>query len=82
MALPISMLWGVQMAFRRKAVLIGIFSLPIITTVFAVIRVTIVSIFHKQPEPSCYLWNTVEQCIGKTLSLLRVCNKSTLKGLA
>ena len=81
MALPISMLWGVQMSFRRKAALIGIFSLAIITTVFAVIRVTTVSTFTKkftkQPEPSwLYLWNSVEQCIGKTFSLPQTCNKT------
>lgn len=77
MALPISMLWGVQMSFRRKAALIGIFSLAIITTVFAVIRVTIISTFTKQPEPSwLYLWNSVEQCIGKIFSLPQTCNKT------
>lgn len=71
MALPISMLWGVQMSLRRKAALIGIFSLAIITIVFAVIRGTIVSTFTKQPEPSwLYLWNSIEHCIGKTFSLL------------
>ena len=71
------------MSFRKKAALICIFSLAIITTVFAVIRVTIVSTFTKQPEPSwLYLWNSVEQCIGKTFSLLQECNNPTLKQLA
>ena len=80
MALPISMLWGVQMSFRRKLALIGIFSLAIITTVFAVIRVTIISTITKQPEPSwLYLWTSVEQCIGKTFPLPQTCNKPTLK---
>ena len=84
MVLPISMLWGVQMSFRRKAALIGIFSLAMITTVFAVIRITIVSTFTKQqPEPSwLYLWSSVEQCIGKTFSLLQACKKPNLMWLA
>ena len=60
----------------------GIFSLAIITTVFAVIRVTVVSTFTKQPEPSwLYLWNSVEHCIGKTFSLLQAWKTPTWKQL-
>ena len=58
MALPISMLWEIQMSLRRKAVLVGIFSLAIITTVFAIIRSTIVSSLNHRGFIFGILWNT------------------------
>ena len=71
MAIPISMLWRVQMSFSRKAALVGIFSLAVITCVFAIVRVTVISTLTRQPDTSwSYMWSSVEQCIGMRFSLL------------
>ena len=65
MAIPIRMLWRVQMSLSRKVVLGGIFSLAVITCVFAIVRITVISISTRQPDTSwSYLWSSVEQCIG------------------
>ena len=70
MAIPISMLWRVQMSLSRKVALVGIFSLAVITCVFAIVRVTVISISTRQPDTSwSYLWSSVEQCIGMKVLL-------------
>jgi hypothetical protein len=47
--------------------LIGIFSLTVITTLFAIVRVTVISSLTRQPDPSwAYMWSAIEQCIGKS----------------
>ena len=70
MAIPISMLWRVQMSFSKKAALVGIFSLAVITCVFAIVRVTVISTLTRQPDTSwSYMWSSVEQCIGMRLLL-------------
>ena len=66
MAIPINMLWRVQMSLRKKTALVGIFSLAIITCVFAIVRVTVISTLTRQADPSwLYMWSSVEQCVGK-----------------
>ena len=71
MAIPISMLWRVQMSLRKKVALVGIFSLAIITCVFAIIRVTVIITLTHQPNISwTYMWSSLEQCIGKRPFLL------------
>lgn len=76
MAIPISMLWGVQMSLRKKAALVGIFSLAIITCVFAIVRVIVISTETRQLHVLwSYKWNqavwiSVEQCVGKRPLLL------------
>lgn len=65
MAIPISMLWKVQMSSRKKVALVAIFSLAIITCVFAIVRVTVISTLTRQPDTSwSYMWSSVEQCVG------------------
>ena len=69
MAIPITLLWGVQMSFRRKAALTGIFSLGVITTVVAIIRITAITTSGRQPDTSwSYMWNLIEQGIGESSS--------------
>lgn len=66
MFIPFRMLKGVQMDWRRKAALSGIFSLVIITMVFAIVRTTLVG-----PAKSTQLdvselnlWSAIEASIG------------------
>ena len=70
MAIPISMLWRVQMSLSKNVALVSIFSLAVITCVFAIVRVTVISTLNRQPDTSwSYLWSSVEQCIGMKLLL-------------
>lgn len=65
MAIPISLLWKVQITLRQKVALAGIFSLAIITISFAIIRVTVISVLTEQPDVSwLYMWSFVEQTVG------------------
>ncbi|KAL8837434.1 MAG: hypothetical protein Q9170_002518 [Blastenia crenularia] len=71
MAIPISMLWRVQMSLRKKIALVGIFSLAVITTVFAIVRVTSISALTKQPDTSwSYMWSSIEQCVAIVVACL------------
>ena len=67
MFIPFSMLKGVQMDWHRKAALGGIFSLVVITMIFAIIRTALVgSNNNTRPDPTwLYLWNVIEASIGK-----------------
>lgn len=68
MAVPISMLWGVQMSIRRKAALMGLFSLGVVTTIISIIRATAITTRGRQPDTSwSYMWNIIEQAIGKIM---------------
>lgn len=70
-AIPISMLWSVQMSLRKKAALVGIFSLAIITCVVAIVRVIVISTVTAQPHAlwssrwNQAVWISVEQSVGK-----------------
>lgn len=66
MSIPFTMLKGVQMEWRRKAALGGVFSLVVITMVFAIIRTALVGSSNKtQPDASwVYLWNAIEASVG------------------
>ncbi|KAL8927555.1 MAG: hypothetical protein Q9208_002360 [Pyrenodesmia sp. 3 TL-2023] len=71
MAIPFSMLWKVQMSLRKKVALGSVFSLTVITTVFAVVRVTSVSALTKQPDPSwSFMWSSIEQCVAIIVACL------------
>ena len=71
MAIPFSMLWSVQMSLRKKAALVGIFSLAFITCVVAIVRVIVLSTATRQPQTlwsyksNQAVWISVEQCVGK-----------------
>ncbi|KAI9787411.1 MAG: hypothetical protein M1835_002766 [Candelina submexicana] len=71
MAIPISMLWRSQMSLRKKLVLAGIVSLTVITTVFAIVRVTSVSALSRQPDaPWANMWSFIELCIAIIVACL------------
>lgn len=64
--IPFSMLKGVQMHWRRKLALGGIFSLVIITMIFAIVRTALVGSSNTtQPDSSwLYMWSAIEASIG------------------
>lgn len=70
MLIPISILWGTQMEFRRKLALMFIFSLVIITVVFSILRTSTVASLTRQPDPSwLYMWSAIEATVGKFLQV-------------
>ena len=66
MLIPFSMLKGVQINWRRKAALSGIFSLVVITMVFAIVRTALVGSSNTtQPDSSwLYMWSAIEASVG------------------
>lgn len=66
MVIPISMLWGTQMKMKRKITFGIIFSLAVITIIFAIVRTTVVSSLTRMPDTSwLYMWSAIETTIGK-----------------
>ncbi|KAL8993148.1 MAG: hypothetical protein Q9169_006569 [Polycauliona sp. 2 TL-2023] len=72
MLIPFSMLKGVQMRWDRKAALGGIFSLVVITMIFAIVRVSLVGGNDRtQPDSSwLYLWSAIEASIAIIVACL------------
>lgn len=71
MLIPISILWGTQMEFRRKFALVCIFSLVVITVVFSILRTSTVSALTRAPDPSwLYMWSAIEAAVGKLLQTI------------
>ncbi|MCJ1271129.1 hypothetical protein MMC22_011028 [Lobaria immixta] len=71
MLIPISILWGTQMEFRRKLALMFIFSLVIITVVFSILRTSTVASLTRQPDPSwLYMWSAIEATVAIVVSCL------------
>lgn len=55
------------MRWEKKLAFLGIFSLVIITMIFAIVRVSVISALSGQPDTTwLYFWSTIEQCVGKT----------------
>lgn len=79
MLIPITMLWGVQMKWGRKATLAGIFSLVIITMTFAIVRIAVVgSVKRRGPDdPWLYMWSAIETSVGK-LMMMRLFYNETI----
>jgi hypothetical protein len=67
MIIPIRMLWGVQMKWRRKLALAGIFSLVIITISTSIIRASVVSSEAPRVIDTSwlYMWSAIEISVGK-----------------
>ncbi|RAL59087.1 hypothetical protein DID88_003567 [Monilinia fructigena] len=75
--LPISMLWGTQMKMKRKITFGIIFSLALITIIFAIVRTTVVSSLTRMPDTSwLYMWSAIET----TIAIVVVCLAS-IRGL-
>ncbi|PQE02870.1 CFEM domain-containing protein [Rutstroemia sp. NJR-2017a BBW] len=77
MTIPISMVWGTQMRLRRKITFGVIFSLALITVIFAIVRTTEVSSLTRMPDTSwLYMWSAIET----TIAIIVVCLTS-IRGL-
>ncbi|KAF5873295.1 uncharacterized protein Bfra_008576 [Botrytis fragariae] len=77
MVIPISMLWGTQMKMKRKIAFGIIFSLALITVIFAIVRTTVVSSLTRMPDTSwLYMWSAIET----TIAIVVVCLAS-IRGL-
>ncbi|TGO07663.1 hypothetical protein BTUL_0256g00090 [Botrytis tulipae] len=77
MIIPISMLWGTQMKMKRKITFGIIFSLALITVIFAIVRTTVVSSLTRMPDTSwLYMWSAIET----TIAIVVVCLAS-IRGL-
>lgn len=71
MAIPIGLLWTVQMSLRKKLALMGIFSLAVITTIFAIVRITSVSkTTHHVDASWLYMWNSIEVSVAIIVACL------------
>lgn len=71
LSIPTSLLWKVKISLRRKLALMGIFSLVIITMVFAIVRVAVISSESRQPDTSwSYMWSCIEQVIAIIVACL------------
>ncbi|XTI93063.1 hypothetical protein V2W45_1249156 [Cenococcum geophilum] len=69
--IPFAILWQVRIPLTKKLALTGIFSLVVITMVFAILRVTLISKLTKQPDTSwSYMWSSIEQNIAIVVACL------------
>ena len=66
MALPLRLLWGLQINSRQKLALGGIFSLGIIIIIFAIVRVVEISATFNHVNPLWLaLWSMIEASVGE-----------------
>ncbi|KAH6683010.1 hypothetical protein B0J14DRAFT_136437 [Halenospora varia] len=63
MAIPIALLWKVQIQMRQKLGLAGIFGLMVITMAIAIIRVAVLDVMMDQPR--LFFWTAMEPPVGK-----------------
>ncbi|MCJ1413432.1 hypothetical protein MMC19_007537 [Ptychographa xylographoides] len=71
MALPLRLLWGLQINTRQKSALAGIFLLGIIIIVFAIVRVVETSATFDHVNPMWLaLWSMVEASVAVVVSCL------------
>ncbi|OAL45509.1 hypothetical protein IQ07DRAFT_211093 [Pyrenochaeta sp. DS3sAY3a] len=62
LSIPFVILWHVRIPLTKKLALASLFSLVLITILFAILRVALITNNSKQPETSwMYLWTSVEQ---------------------
>ncbi|OMP88825.1 hypothetical protein BK809_0005546, partial [Diplodia seriata] len=67
--IPISMLWKVRISPKRKVGLAAVFSVIVITIVFAIVRVAVISSLTVQPDMSwLYMWSNIEIFAGMNSS--------------
>jgi hypothetical protein len=68
MTIPILMLWNVRITWRMKLALFGIFSLTILTMVFALIRLLVIPTDTIAEDLTwSSTWTTVEMAVCKSL---------------
>ena len=63
------MLWKVQLSFRRKLGLAGIFSLTVLIMIIAIVRVAVVYDGDRAQADGAWLyaWSAIEQTVGESL---------------
>lgn len=64
MAIPINILWGIQMNIRQKIALLALFSLTLITMVLAIVRVEVALRGPREDDTWFYVCTTVGLTIG------------------
>jgi len=70
MALPLRLLWNLQITPKQKFALGGIFSLGFIIIIFAVVRVVETSATFNHVNPMWLaLWSMIEASVGKWFRL-------------
>ncbi|MCJ1226705.1 hypothetical protein MMC12_003358 [Toensbergia leucococca] len=71
MALPLRLLWGLQISRRQKIALAAIFSLGFIIIIFAIVRVTQTSASSHHVDPVWLaLWSVIEASVAVIVSCL------------
>ena len=66
MALPLRLLWGLQVNRKQKTALVGIFSLAFIIIIFAIVRVIKTSASDEHVDPIWLaLWSMMEGSVGE-----------------
>ena len=69
LSIPVIILWNVQIPWRNKIVLFGVFSATMLIILISIIRVALVKGMHQQlTEPAIdwlYLWSGVEMATCK-----------------
>ncbi|CAI6336754.1 unnamed protein product [Periconia digitata] len=77
MSIPFTILWHVRVQAKKKLALLGLFSLVMITALFAILRAALVTKYSRQPEPSwLYIWTAVEHSMAVIVACL-----GTFRGL-
>lgn len=62
--MPVLMLWIVQVAWKKKLALIGVFSLTIIVMIFAIVRVALVTSNTTQLDITWLcMWSNIEMAV-------------------
>ena len=60
------MMWNVRISWGQKLALMGLFSLTIIVTIVAVLRVALVSSSKHQLDTTwLYTWSNIEMAVGR-----------------
>ena len=69
MAIPITLLWDIRMAWSKKFAFMALFSLSVVTMAIAIVRavdITRTKWVTGQNDPTyLWLWSAVEPCIGE-----------------
>lgn len=65
-SIPIAMLWNIKINIRQKLALAGIFSLTVITMIFAIVRIAVITSQSRATldQSWLYLWSAIEASVG------------------
>ena len=65
MAIPVHVLWNVQISLRQKLGLVALFALSLITMVLSIVRVEVAIRGPREDDTWFYICTTIELTIGK-----------------